>query len=43
MGGIAPVVALDGRKIGGGTPGPVTGQLSKLLADLTARTGTPVT
>ena len=43
MGGIAPVVALDGRKIGDGTPGPVTDQMSKLLADLTARTGTPVT
>jgi len=43
MGGIAPVVALDGRKIGDGTPGPVTDQLSKLLADLTARTGTPIT
>ncbi len=43
MGGIAPVVALDGRKIGDGTPGPVTARLTKLLADLTARTGTPVT
>jgi branched-chain amino acid aminotransferase len=43
MGGIAAVVALDGRKIGDGTPGPVTDQLSKLLADLTARTGTAVT
>jgi branched-chain amino acid aminotransferase len=43
MGGIAPVVALDGRKIGDGAPGPVTAQLTKLLADLTARTGTPVT
>jgi branched-chain amino acid aminotransferase len=43
MGGIAPVVALDGRTIGDGAPGPVTAQLTKLLADLTARTGTPVT
>jgi branched-chain amino acid aminotransferase len=43
MGGIAPVVALDGRKIGDGAPGPVTAQLTKLLADLTARSGTPVT
>jgi branched-chain amino acid aminotransferase len=43
MGGIAPVVALDGRKIGDGTAGPVTDQLSKLLAELTARTGTLVT
>jgi len=43
MGGIAPVVAIDGRTIGDGAPGPVTGQLTKLLADLTARSGTPVT
>ncbi len=43
MGGIAPVVALDGRKIGDGAPGPVTARLTKLLADLAARTGTPVT
>jgi branched-chain amino acid aminotransferase len=43
MGGIAPVVAIDGRKIGAGAPGPVTAGLTKLLADLTARTGTPVT
>ena len=42
MGGIAPVVAIDGRTIGDGAPGPVTGQLTKLLADLTARSGTPV-
>ena len=42
MGGIAPVVAIDGRKIGDGTPGPVTAQVTKLLADLTARSGTPV-
>ena len=43
MGGIAPVIALDGRRIGDGAPGPVTLRLTKLLADLTARTGTPVT
>ncbi|HTS97376.1 MAG TPA: aminotransferase class IV [Streptosporangiaceae bacterium] len=43
MGGIAPVVLLDGRRIGDGAPGPVTLRLTKLLADLTARTGTPVT
>jgi branched-chain amino acid aminotransferase len=43
MGGIAPVVALDGRKIGDGGPGPVTARLTKLLAELTARSGTPVT
>lgn len=40
MGGIAPVVAIDGRTIGDGRPGPLTGKLTGLLADLTASTGT---
>ena len=43
MGGIAPVVKLDGRVIGSGSPGPVTATLTDLLAKLTATTGTPVT
>ena len=42
MGGIAPVISVDGRVVGSGAAGPVTGQLAKLLAELTARTGTPV-
>jgi branched-chain amino acid aminotransferase len=42
MGGIAPVVSLDGRTIGTGKPGPVTLRLTGLLAKLTATTGTPV-
>jgi branched-chain amino acid aminotransferase len=42
MGGIAPVIKVDGRAIGDGTPGPVTKRLTGLLADLTARTGTIV-
>jgi branched-chain amino acid aminotransferase len=42
MGGIAPVISLDGRIVGTGKPGPVTLQLTALLADLTASTGTPV-
>jgi branched-chain amino acid aminotransferase len=42
MGGIAPVISLDGRRIGDGSPGPVTLRLTKLLAELTAQTGTPV-
>ncbi len=42
MGGVAPVISLDGRRIGDGSPGPVTLRLAKLLAELTARTGTPV-
>jgi len=43
MGGLVPVVAVDGRTIGDGRPGPVTKQLTALFADLTATTGTPVT
>jgi branched-chain amino acid aminotransferase len=42
MGGIAPVISLDGRQIGDGSPGPVTLRLTKMLAELTASTGTPV-
>jgi branched-chain amino acid aminotransferase len=42
MGGLAPVVAVDGRPIGDGTPGPVTKRLTELYAGLTATTGTPV-
>ena len=40
MGGLTPVVRLDGRPIGSGSPGPVTKRLGDLYADLTARTGT---
>jgi branched-chain amino acid aminotransferase len=43
MGGLVPVVAVDGRPIGDGKPGPVTSQLIALFADLTATTGTLVT
>jgi len=43
MGGLVPVLAVDGRTIGDGQPGPVTKQLTALFADLTATTGTPVT
>ncbi len=42
MGGIAPVIRIDGRVIGTGQPGPVTGRLTSLLAELAATTGTPV-
>jgi branched-chain amino acid aminotransferase len=42
MGGLAPVTSLDGRVIGTGSPGPVTGRLTGLFADLTARSGTQV-
>jgi branched-chain amino acid aminotransferase len=43
MGGLVPVVEVDGRSIGDGKPGPATKQLTALFADLTATTGTPVT
>jgi branched-chain amino acid aminotransferase len=43
MGGLVPVVRVDGRIIGDGTPGPVTTRLVALFADLAATTGTPVT
>jgi branched-chain amino acid aminotransferase len=42
MGGLTPVIAIDGRTIGDGSPGPVTRQLSGLFAGLTARCGSPV-
>ena len=42
MGGLAPVVAVDGRAIGDGSIGPVTKQLTELYATLTTTTGTQV-
>jgi len=42
MGGIVPVLSVDGHPIGDGVPGPVTKRLTALFADLTATTGTPV-
>ena len=42
MGGLTPVLSLDGRVIGTGKPGPVTERLSELFAQLTASSGTPV-
>jgi branched-chain amino acid aminotransferase len=42
MGGLVPVIAIDGRAIGDGKPGPVTARLMELFADLTARSGTPL-
>jgi branched-chain amino acid aminotransferase len=42
MGGLTPVLALDGRPIGDGKPGPVTRQLAELFAELTASSGTEV-
>ena len=42
MGGLTPVLALNGRPIGDGKPGPVTAQLTELFAQLTATSGTLV-
>jgi len=39
---LIPVVALDGRQIGTGTPGPVTCRLSAALHTLAEHEGTPV-
>ena len=42
MGGLTPVLTVDGRTIGTGKPGPVTARLTDLFADLTATSGTQV-
>lgn len=42
MGELAPVVEIDGRKIGDGKIGPLTARLSELYRGLTAATGTRV-
>jgi branched-chain amino acid aminotransferase len=42
MGELAPVIRLDGRTIGSGSPGPITHKLNGLFAELTARSGTRV-
>jgi branched-chain amino acid aminotransferase len=43
MGGLTPVIELDGRPIGTGAPGIVTKRLSDLYDGLTARSGTLIT
>jgi branched-chain amino acid aminotransferase len=42
MGEIAPVIAVDGRRIGNGEAGPVTRRIAELYAALTRSEGTPV-
>jgi branched-chain amino acid aminotransferase len=42
MGELAPVVRLDGRTIGNGRPGPITGRLTDWFRELVAREGTAV-
>lgn len=42
MGELAPVRAIDKRRIGDGQAGPVTRRLQELFTDLTRRTGAPL-
>jgi branched-chain amino acid aminotransferase len=42
MGGLVPVLSVDGRVIGDGAAGPLTARLTKAYADLTTTEGTPV-
>jgi branched-chain amino acid aminotransferase len=42
MGGLTPVLTIDGRQIGDGRPGPVTLRLMEMFAELTATSGTVV-
>lgn len=42
MGELTPVLAVDGRRIGSGAPGPLTKQLSAAYAELTSTSGTRV-
>jgi branched-chain amino acid aminotransferase len=42
MGGLTPVLSLDGRSIGTGLPGPMTAKLAALFAELTASSGTAI-
>lgn len=42
MGELAPVVEVDGRRIGSGEPGPLTARLSALYGEEVVRSGYPV-
>jgi branched-chain amino acid aminotransferase group I len=42
MGELSPVLEVDGRTIGDGQPGPLTGRLQALYAERTGREGTPI-
>ena len=39
---VAPIVWVDGRQIGSGTPGPITTQLTKAFFEKANREGTPI-
>ena len=42
MGGVTPVLSVDGRTIGAGRPGPYVAKLAAAYAERTAAEGTPV-
>ena len=42
VGELSPVLEVDGRQIGTGSPGPMTGRLQTLYAELTAHEGEPL-
>lgn len=42
VGELSPVLEVDGRQIGAGTPGPVTARLQELYAALTVQEGEPI-
>ena len=42
MGELASIIAVDGRQIGDGQPGPMTARLSKLYVELTQTEGEAV-
>jgi branched-chain amino acid aminotransferase len=42
MGELAPIIEVDGRRIGDGSPGPLTRELSEAFTDLVAKEGTQV-
>jgi len=39
---VLPIVWVDGRQVGNGSPGPVTGKITKRFLELANREGTPV-
>ena len=42
VGELSPVLEVDGRQIGTGSPGPITGRLQELYAETTSREGEPL-
>ncbi len=42
VGELSPVLEVDGRQIGNGKPGPMTGRLQELYAEMTSSEGEPI-